>query len=285
MPKTRALADCRQFCDEITSAGGTAPDVLQALLATADRLMAPAATQDPLRGLFDRALNGQVPDESEIDALIAEAAGAQSLANFRGSLAPRIERETVDRWHKTLQDGCADLILSSMRKTFDQHAKAIGVARSLIPRETALEQWLSTAEPAAVTAWQELGSHIAALTKIGNVASQFGARPLARFSLIREVAGDNFATDDRALFCACGGLAGDSIPFLQIDRGGRESAWMAVPLRLNTVAEARERYRAWCEGQWDGIHTTRTVQFNNPADGSASQIELKNPFRQQEVRT
>jgi hypothetical protein len=278
VPATTLLIECRQFADEIQQAGGVVPDVLQRLLDAADVLTAPAPAEDPLRGILDQALNRQVPDGSEIDALIAEAAVAQSVADYRAGLAPRVERVVVERWHKTLRDGAADLVLTSLRKSFDTHAKAIGVARELIPRETELTQWLATAKPEAVTAWQGLGDHITALTAIGNIAAAFGARPLARFSLIKEIPGDNYATSDVALYCCCGGLVGDSAPFLAIDRGHRASAWMAVPLRLNSVAQAKERYRAWCEGEWSKIHATTTVQYTNPVDGSVSELELKNPY-------
>ena len=277
MPAT-LLVECRSFADEIVVASGTVPTPLQRLLDVAELLMRPAAAADPLRGLLDEALDGRL-DPEQIDAMIAEAASQQTVADYRADLGVRAERAIVARWHKALKDGCADQILTSLRKSFDTHAKAIGVARELIPRETELTQWLSTAKPEAVTVWQGLGGHIAALTAIGNIASQFGCRPTARFPLIAEVPGDNFRTDDRALFCCCGGLVTDSAPFLAIDRGHRQSAWMAVPLRLNSVAQAKERYRAWCEGEWDKVHYTRIVQYTNPADGSVSELELKNPFK------
>ena len=97
--------------------------------------------------------------------------------------------------------------------------------------------------------------------------------------MIAEVPGDNYKTSDVALYCCSGGLVADSAPFLSINGGHRQSPWMAVPLRLNTVAQAKERYRIWCEGEWDKIHYTTKVQYTNPADGSVSEFELENPYK------
>ena len=57
----------------------------------------------------------------------------------------------------------------------------------------------------------------------------------------------------------------------------RASPWFRVPLRLNTVAEAVERYRVWAEAQWDATHPNRVVQYQKP-DGSVGEREVKNPY-------
>ena len=47
---------------------------------------------------------------------------------------------------------------------------------------------------------------------------------------------------------------------------------------LNTVAQAAERYRQWCEHQWEAQHPNKVVQFTRPEDGSVGETTLVNPF-------
>jgi hypothetical protein len=173
-------------------------------------------------------------------------------------------------------------ILTSLRPVFTEHATAIGEARSLIPRESDITAWLSTARPEAVTAWQALPGHLAIIDRIGRIAASFGARPTARFPLFTEQGyTDNRLVSDVALFCCCGDhLATDSAPFLRLGpTAHRASPWFAVgPLRLNSVEQARIRYEAWCADEWDKVHHTTTVQFTKP-DGTVGEMELTNPHR------
>ena len=57
--------------------------------------------------------------------------------------------------------------------------------RRLVPAETDLNQWLSTARPEAVTAWQALDSHLKVVAAIGHIAAQFDCRT-APFPMITE---------------------------------------------------------------------------------------------------
>ena len=90
-------------------------------------------------------------------------------------------------------------------------------------------------------------------------------------------------THDVALFCGGGGLETDSAPFLRQQGRHRNSPWFAIPLKLNTVAEAKEKYREWCFGQWNAQHPNPVVQFTNPEDGSVAEKTLVNPFRREQV--
>jgi len=42
-----------------------------------------------------------------------------------------------------------------------------------VPAETDLNQWLSTARPEAVTAWQALDSHLKVVAAIGHITAEF----------------------------------------------------------------------------------------------------------------
>jgi len=107
---------------------------------------------------------------------------------------------------------------------------------------------LRVAQPAALAVWQGLDEHLSVIDRIGLVPAQFGPRN-GNFPLIEEYTlGDGFRLEDRAISCADGpDLESDSRASRQPDRGHRTSPWFRIPLRLNTVAEARERYRRWAE--------------------------------------
>jgi hypothetical protein len=213
--------------------------------------------------------------------MVTTAAAQQNVADYRAELRGRAERVVAERFHKELARGCADLILDSVRDKFATAAAQIAVARGLIPAETELTQWLSVAEPEAVTAWQSVDPNLAVLSAIGSIAATFGARPSARFPLITEHPGDNYKTSDIALFCGGGGLETDSAPFLRQQGRHRQSPWFAIPLKLNSVSEARTKYALWAAGQWDEQHPNPVVQYTNPEDGSVAEKTLVNPFRQE----
>jgi hypothetical protein len=276
---TQSLGDARRFIDSIGNAGGTVPPPLASLLSAADMLTQPSATQDPLQPLLDAAMAGQL-DKRKLDKMVAEAAQQQQNNAFRGELATRAERVTVERIHEALADDCADAVLDSLRPQFDKAAEQITVARRLIPAEGDLATWLHRAEPAAVDAWKSLDKHVAVVEGIGRIAAQFG--PRGNFALMVECAGgDMYKLHDTAIWCCSGDLEADSAYF---HRPGshRASPWCRTKLELHTVDSAKERYRAWCEIGWDKTHYTRTVQFQKP-DGTVGEFELKNPFKAKEL--
>ena len=67
----------------------------------------------------------------------------------------------------------------------DTAAEQIAAARALIPAETSLDQFVTTAQPEAILAWQGLDEHLAVIGSIAAIASQFGPR-LGQFPLITE---------------------------------------------------------------------------------------------------
>ena len=153
----------------------------------------------------------------------------------------------------------------------------------MINPESELEHIVNSAQPGdgMIEAWQRVERHIAAVDRIGRIAAQFGTSAAAAFGLLVEYPGDNFRTDDRALFCCNGpNLETDSVPFLRLGPGQehRRSPWYQVPLRLNSVSEAAERYRQWCESQWEAQHPNTTIQYQLP-DGGRGEKTLVNPFK------
>jgi hypothetical protein len=279
MPAT--LTDARALAVSITSAAGTVPAPLSRLLSTADLLMAPGAAAAPLQPVVDAALRGEL-DQRKLDKMLDAAAQQAAAANFRKELRQIAEPAVVQAFHQELKNnGGADLVLDSLRDQFTKHAQAIEVARDLIPRETDLSQWLADAKPQAVTAWQQLPGHLSVLDRIGRIVASFGSRPSAHFPLFAETGySDSRLVSDVALFCANGdSLAADSAPFLRLGPAAhRASPWFAVPLRLNTVEQARARFEAWNATEWDKSHAQRVVQFTKP-DGTLGEMELINPHR------
>jgi len=139
---------------------------------------------------------------------------------------------------------------------------------------------LRVAQPAALAVWQGLDEHLSVIDRIGLVPAQFGPRN-GNFPLIEEYTlGDGFRLEDRAISCADGpDLESDSRASRQPDRGHRTSPWFRIPLRLNTVAEARERYRRWAEASSDATHPNRVVQHQKP-NGSVGRVrDLKSKCR------
>jgi hypothetical protein len=275
MPPTPSITDCRRFADAVTEAGGTIPAPLARLLSTADLLMRPAAAQDPVRGILDAA-RAEKLDEKTLDKLIADAAQQDQIVEYRQGVGARAERLLVEEVHAALKSGAADELLDSLRPQFDKAAEQIRIARTLIPSEGDLATWLHTAEPAAVTAWKSIDSHLAVIDKIGWIASQFGPQ-LGDFSLIELFAGgDNFKLTDTALFCCGGDLQQDSAYFRRPGTH-RASPWCRTKLELHTVGAAREKYRQWCSSEWLKSHYNTTFQHQRP-DGSVGEFTLKNPF-------
>ena len=166
---------------------------------------------------------------------MSEYATAQLASSTRGELRQRSEKLSTEAFHKALHDGGCDAIRDSLRPSYDTAAEAISKARELIPADTPAEQFLRTAKPAAVTAWQGLDTHLATIDTIGRIAAQFGPR-IGNFPQIEEYAlGDGFRLDDRAIWCTDGpNLELDSAVFRRPDQGHRTSPWFRLPVRLHT---------------------------------------------------
>jgi hypothetical protein len=216
MALTTNFADCQRFAAAVASAGGEVPPILANLLQAHDVL---SRTRPPEEPILDAALAGELDDKA-LAKLLPVAATAAMCNQYRRQLASESEHVLLGEWHRQVKGGCADEILNSMRERFDEHAKAIEKARSLISPESSAEAIIESGQPELVTAWQGLNGHLAVISRIAAVASQFGPR-LGSFPQISEYPNaDNFRLVDAALMCADGAsLELDSAPFHQADRG------------------------------------------------------------------
>jgi hypothetical protein len=58
----------------------------------------------------------------------------------------------------------------------------------------------------------------------------------------------------------------------------RTSPWVRLPLQLNSLPEARERYRAVCEAAWAAAESQRAGRGTLSADGGFVPERRINPF-------
>ena len=227
---------------------------------------------------MDAAVAGQL-DAKRLDKLIADAAQAQQINAFRGELRLNSERMFVEEFHTALKNGAADQLLDGVRPQFDTAAEQIAAARALIPAETSLDQFVTTAQPEAILAWQGLDEHLAVIGSIAAIASQFRPR-LGQFPLIKEFANaDGFRLEDRAIFATDGGLEVDSGLFRRPDQGHRTSPYFRLPLRLHTVESAQERYREWAAAQWEQTHSGPQESWVDEHGKMHQKPRPSNPFK------
>ena len=256
MPATTLLHDCAQLVTATREAGGQAPKILVDILDGAALLNNRSAVPDPARNIVKASVDGSLTAET-LDELIIEAAHAQLINTYAGELRARCERLFVEQFHKALRDGACDELLSSLRPIWDQHSAAVSEARSQINSDSTAEHILESGSATLVACWQQLPGHLAALNQIAMVARQFGPR-VGNFPMIEEYANsDGYKLEDSALWCAAGNLEADSAAFRRPGTH-RQSPLFNVVLKLNTVAEARDRYRMWASAQWESRHSGPT---------------------------
>ena len=247
-------------------------------MAAAHLLNTQSAASDTAKSIVAAAADGTLT-EKRLNTLIDEAAQQQSRANYVGELRARSERLFVNAFHQALADGAADQLIDSLRPAWDGAAEAIGAARALINAESSADQILASAQPSVITAWQGLDEHLAVIGKIAAIASQFGPR-LGQFPLIKEFANaDGFRLEDRAIFATDGGLEVDSGVFRRPDQGTAHHRGSRLPLRLHTVASARERYREWAAAQWEQTHSGPQESFIGEDGKMHEKPRPANPFQ------
>lgn len=278
-----SLPTVHRFVAAVERAGGTVPPPIQALLNAADRIATPRPVQDLVSQVIDELVSGET-DDARLEALLEKGAKQQGIDAFRGDAARRAESVLIQRLHVKFETGCADTLLDSLRGKFDKAAEQIALAHSLIPAEAPLEQFLATATPKAIKAWQELPASIATVDQIAGLAAAFGWRQTnALFPMLVPYSlGDGTALDDRALWATDGNPVADSAQFARPDRGGRESPWFRIAplLRLHTLESARERVRAWSEIEWEAMNSgSRPLVLN--AEGQYRELPRQaNPYKQ-----
>ena len=271
----------------MVAAGGTVPDVLGHLLSGTGLIEGLSAAPAPVIGIVEELAAGRMTSQ-RLSKVIEAAAQQQAVANCAGDLKRAMEPQIVQRFHAALRDGAADEIISSLESAFDAAAEAIAHAKSVIGSgESTLEHVLDTGTSETVEAWQQLPRHLATVTAVAGIASMFGCRQGAQFSLIESYTpAYNHRIDDRAVMVTSGGLVADSALMMQPDHGRTSSPfYRAGGLRLHTIAEAQARYDEFAASEHDRIHGgPRGGHIGEDGRVHEDPVPI-NPFRQQEVST
>jgi hypothetical protein len=247
--------DCSRLAKSLASVGGELPPALANLLRAHEVLSAPARADDPANAIIDACIDGSLTAD-KLAKMLPVAAAAAWAGEYRAGLARRSENILLSQFHQQLKAGAADQVIGSMRKQFDAHAEQIEHARGLINPESSLEHVLNTGSPELITAWQQLPGHLQLVSRIGAIAAQFGASPVAQFGQVTQYAlADNHLISDAAIMATAGPLVTDSALFMRPDQGGRTSPWFRCGgLKLHTVEEARARYADFAAAEFDRIH-------------------------------
>ena len=249
-----SFADARQLVADVESLGGKAPKTLHNLLDAHAALTAPPApASDPLATILDAATDGTL-SAKKLAELIDASAQSRAAETFRGDLARRAAGELVRRFGVELLNGAADEILDSLRPAFEQAAATIDEALQLVDLSQPYEEFVNSADPDQLAAYQRLRPAAATIDQIVSLATRFGPRSLSWPLIVSPVEGgiyDAFVpVEDRALFVVPpGGSIGSwSNMWRSYNPGGmgmRTSPWMTGGLRLNSVSEAREHVRVF----------------------------------------
>lgn len=239
----------------VTDCGAEPPKALTDLVTAFDSLAAVQATSDPMNDLVSAVAAGNV-DGPKLDKLLAEAAMAKQILELRVSLKQRVELPLMKQFGARLNDGAADEIIASLAPQFDKAAAGLAKCAEVVPATVDAEDYLRSVDDAGRKAWQAIDGHVAVLTRIGSAVSQFG--PLSTtFPLIEKPTNFPFLADNRALMCVSPemDLMLSCQAFTSINGPHRHSPWfkLASVLKLNTIAEARERVRATAESAWDAV--------------------------------
>jgi hypothetical protein len=282
MPLTTSFRDCMTFAAAIRALGGTVPGPLAGLLSSHSVLSAPADAQRPDDAIVDAALKGEL-DHEMLERLLPAAAALQAQQVYRGDLSRSCEHTLLGEWHRQLnKGGAADMILDSLRPSWDKHVEQVQVARGLFNPESSPEHVLASAEPAAIKAWQGLNGHLNVISKIAAVARQFGPR-LGQFPQVTEYAGgETFRTNDSGIMCCDGDLVLESALFQRPDQGHRTSPFFSATLRLHSIASAQERYDRWAEAEFDNTHSGPRGGWIDEHGQMHEHPAPKNPYRREE---
>jgi hypothetical protein len=141
--------------------------------------------------------------------------------------------------------------------------------------------YLAGTDEAGRQAWQAINTLVDVLNKIVSCVIQFGAKSTS-FLLIELPANLHGTAGIHDLASLCTGpqhdLAAASAVF-HPPGSHRNAPWfLAAPaLRLSSIAEAREKARAWSEAAWDALELNRGRGRFEPQKGFIP-MPVKNPY-------
>jgi len=271
----------RTLLTEISQCGVEPPKVLTELVSAFDELEHVSAVSDPIAGLVKAIVSGQLRGK-ELDAAVDDADDALRHRDFRAGLAARVEPALVRECITALDaGGAADVVIDSLRPQFDVAAAKLVECAELVDPGTDPETFLASATAEQIRAWQEIDEHVATLTKISSVVAHFGPHstsfPLSEMPA--NISAHMGFVNNNGVMCVSPEWGLERGCQLFLNHGShRNSPWFrgAAVLKLNTIAETREKIRAWAEVAWDAMNINQgRGRFE---DGEFVPEPVSNPF-------
>lgn len=278
----------RALLAEIAECGVEPPKVLTDLIGAFDDLAKASAVSDPIGELVKAVAGGQLRGK-ELDKRVAETAVAMHVAEFRAGLQARVEPVLVRQFINALDEGgAADEVIDSLRPAFDTAATKLAECAELVNPNTDAETFLASASPEQIAAWRDVDEHVATLTKVSSVVGNFG--PHSNSFPLLEVPANltnvGFINNIGTLCVDPQWDLGRACALFQKFGSHRNSPWFrgASMLRLNSIAEAREKIRAWAESSWDAMNINQGRGILDPDRGFIP-TPIRNPFAKAEATT
>jgi len=285
------MASAKALLSAVESRGAKPPKPLTNLVAAHQLLTSSAeAPADPAEAILAAAEEGALTLDSARELATAGVIDRQ-VGEYLSTVAAQSQHKFLLRFHERLDAGCADEILDdALRPEFEAAATALATALESVNIDATAESLRDSASPEQLQAWRSLPAHIAVLSGIAGIATQFGMH--GDFPLIqdpRDVAvqlqnGQYTGIHDAAILCCDGDLMQASRVFSQPSPVGdvRSSPWVRVTPRLWSIAEARERVREDAERVWAVMDSGRP-KSGRLIDGEIVYDKFKNPFAKPEL--
>ena len=274
---------------DIAQCGVEPPQALIDLVETFDELAHAPAVSDPIGGLIKAVSAGQLRGK-DLEKQIADAATAVQLQEFRTGLQARVEPALVAEFIKTLDEGgAADAIIDSLRPAFDEAASKLAECAELVNPGVDPETFLAAATADQIKAWQAIDEHITTLTKISSAIGHFGPHstsfPMSEIPV--NISTGSAFINNLGVLCVDAQLGLERGCSLFLSWGNhRNSPWFkgASALKLNTIAETREKIRAWAESAWDAMGINQGRGRLDPEHGFIPE-PIANPFAKKDAVT
>jgi hypothetical protein len=273
------ITDARRLVDDATALGVVPPEQLTRLLELVSAVKGVPAVADPAAALVEAAAAGKAAAQ-DLSRLVAAAAKAELEGEYLRRLQVSVAQHALRRFEQELRDGAADVLLDGLRPRLDEAANAIGDALTAIDPSWTADYIAKEATPDQTAAWRKMPGLIAKVDQIAALVANFGVH-------------GNFAQLDQptsGLHNYIRGLRDESLLLTSFDpwrasevisarrADWRTSPWVRLPLQLNSLPEARERYRAVCEAAWAAAESQRAGRGTLSADGGFVPERRINPF-------
>jgi hypothetical protein len=276
------VRDAKALLAAVQDCGVTPPQLLTDLLTGYDELNSADTGTNALDQLVKVFSTGQAMTPDQRDKVIADAWAAQGIAEFRAGLQQRVEPALLRQFGQALENGAADQVISALAQAFNENARALEKCAQLVDPNVNPEVFIAQADAESLQAWRAIDVHVAALAKISAVVGQFGPMSTTWKLVDRpaNIPGAEFL-DNNGVLCVAPeyDLVQACKAFRLVHGGHRNSAWfkLAPVLKLCTIAEAREKVRAWSEIGWDGLGLNQGRGRMDPEHGFIPE-PISNPY-------